>query len=104
MTKNKIPEGMFTFEHNGTTHWLAPGETKVRELPGRAYRDAYMDGDDGENRLKFALLELVDTSEGALDALYSMPGPEMFTVIREWETFKPSEEDASLGESSASSD
>jgi len=104
MTKKKIPEGMFTFEHDGTTHWLAPGETKVRDLPGRVYRDAYMDGDDGETRLKFALLELVDASEGALDALYSMPGSEMFAVLREWEMFKVSEEDADLGESSASSD
>lgn len=94
----------FTFEHGGTTYWLASGETKALEVPGRFIRDAYMDGDEGEMRLGFKLLEMVDAESGALDALYDMPSPDMLNIIRDWMRFRPSVEDASLGESSASSD
>lgn len=92
----------YTFEHDGQTYALPPGETAVEKISGRFLRDAYMDGDEGQMRLGFAMLEHVDADEGALDALYSMPAPRMLEVIQEWMTFKPSEEDASLGESSSS--
>lgn len=102
----------FTFEHETTvkgkkvtkTYGLPSAMTKYDQVPGRLIRDAYMDGDDGEMRLGFTLLELLDVDEGVLDALYSKPAPEMLDIFRDWMRFKPSEEDADLGESSASSD
>jgi len=102
--KPKTTTDAYTFRHDGKTYRLPPGETAVSKIPGRFVRDAIMDGDEGELRLGFAMLENVDASEGALDALYSMPGPEMMEHVRDWMQFKPSEEDASLGESSSSSD
>ena len=94
---------VYTFEHDGTTYRLPPGETAVSKIPGRFLRDAAMDGEEGQMRLGFAMLEHVDADPGAVDALYAMPAPEMLVRIQEWMTFKPSEEDASLGESSGSS-
>jgi hypothetical protein len=95
---------MFTFEHDGETFEIPSALTKYGEVPGRLIRDAYMDGDDGEMRLGFTLLEMVDADPNAIDALYAKPAPEMLDVFRDWMRFRPSEEDATLGESSASSD
>jgi hypothetical protein len=95
---------MFTFEHDGETYEIPSALTKYGEVPGRLVRDAYMDGDDGEMRLGFTLLEMVDADPAALEALYAKPAPEMLDVFRDWMSFRPSEEDATLGESSASSD
>lgn len=100
--KPKQEPGAYTFRHDGKTYRLPSGETAVSKIPGRFLRDAYMDGDEGEMRLGFAMLEHVDATPGAIDALYSMPAPEMLDHVRAWMTFKPSEEDASLGESSSS--
>jgi hypothetical protein len=86
------------------TYRLPPGETAVSKIPGKFLRDAYMDGDEGQMRLGFAMLEAVDADQGALDALYAMPAPEMLEHVQAWMSFKPSEEDASLGESSSSSE
>ncbi len=95
---------MFTFEHDGETYSIPSALTKYDQVPGRLVRDAYMDGDEGEMRLGFTLLEMVDADPGALDAFYAMPAPKMLSTFREWMRFRPSEEDADLGESSASSD
>lgn len=95
---------MFTFEHQGETFKIPSALTKYDQVPGRLVRDAYMDGDEGEMRLGFTLLELVDAEPAALDALYSKPAPEMLAIFRDWMRFRESEEDAELGESSASSD
>lgn len=94
----------FTFEHDGQTFSIPSALTKYDQVPGKFVRDAYMDGDEGEMRLGFTLLEMVDAEPGALDALYAKPAPEMLEVFRAWMRFRPSEEDATLGESSASSD
>ena len=100
----KKPEQMFTFEHDGKTFGIPSALTKYDEISGELIRDAYMDGDSGEMRLGFTLLELVDAEPGALDALYSKPAPEMLDIFRDWMRFRPATEDANLGESSASSD
>ena len=100
----KQPEPMFTFEHDGKTHSLPSALTKYGEVPGRLIRDAYMDGDDGEMRLGFTLLEMLDADPAAIDALYDKPAPEMLDIFRDWMRFRPKAEDADLGESSASSD
>lgn len=102
MPKN-LSVHMFEFEHDGKTYRIPSGQTKARDVPGKLIRDAYMDGDEGEMRLGFTLLEMVDAEPGAVDALYAMPAPEMLDVFRDWMRFRPSVEDATLGESSASS-
>lgn len=104
--KPKAGSEVYTFRHDGKTYRVPAGPEafgKARDaLPGRFIRDAYME-DDGEMRMGFALFEQV-ADQDALDALYAMPGPEMFDHLRAWMAFKPTEEDASLGESSGSSD
>lgn len=95
----------YTFHHKGKTFSIPVGaaayEKAVKQLPGRFLRDAYMDGEDGEMRMGFALIELV-ADKDAQDALYDMPAPEMMDHVKAWFSRKPSEEDASLGESSSS--
>jgi hypothetical protein len=54
-------------------------------------------------RLGFTLLEMVDAEPGAVEALYSMPADRMLATFRDWMRFRPTLEDATLGESSASS-
>jgi len=100
----KQPEQMFTFEHDGEVYSIPSALTKYDQVPGKLIRDAYMDGDDGEMRLGFTLLEMVDADPAAIEALYELPAPEMLATFKDWMRFKPSEEDADLGESSASSD
>lgn len=102
--KPKQQPNVYTFRHNGTTYRLPSGETAVDKIPGKFLRDAYMDGDEGQMRLGFAMLENIDADPAALEALYSMPAPQMLEHLQGWMSFKPSEEDASLGESSGSSD
>lgn len=75
-----------------------------QRLPGKFLRDAFMDPEEGEARLAFATLEAADADPEMLEALYSLPGAEMLSHIRQWMQHKsPSGEDASLGESSGSS-
>jgi hypothetical protein len=93
----------FTFEHDGKTYTLPSGEDVAAQVPGRFLRDALMEGDAGELRLQFAMLDRLDASE-AVEALYDMPTPDMLEVIRAWMSHKNDEVDASLGESSSSSD
>ena len=105
MPKKKADDGlMFSFEHDGKPYSIPSALTKYDEVPGRLIRDAYMDGDEGEMRLGFTLLEMLDADPAAIEALYDMPAPEMLATFKAWMRFRPSEEDAELGESSASSD
>ena len=86
------------------THHLPPAENAVQHLSGRALRDATLAGEEGELRLGFQMLEACGAKPEAIEALYDLPAPEMLEHIGAWMNFKPSEEDASLGESSSSSD
>lgn len=95
---------VYTFRHKNKTYRLPSGETAAEKIEGRYLRDAAMEGEDGQLRLGFAMLEQVDATPGALDALYSMPASQMMEHIHEWMNFKPSEDEPSVGESSASSD
>ena len=94
----------YTFRHDGKTHRLPAGETAAGKVEGRYLRDAALDGEEGQLRLGFAMLEKVDASPGALDALYSMPAADMMAHIQAWMEFKPAEDEPSVGESSRSSD
>lgn len=89
----------FTFEHDDKTYELPSALTKYDQVPGELVRDAYMDGDSGEMRLGFTLLEMLDLESGTLEALYAKPAPEMLDIFRDWMRFRPEREDADLGES-----
>ena len=81
--KPKASEG-FTFDHDGETYSLpAPSEALTR-IPGRALRDAFMDGTQGELRLAFHCVESVGADPEAIDALYAKSAPEMTEVILSW--------------------
>lgn len=81
--KPKAQSG-FTFDHDGTTYTLpAPSEALTR-IPGRALRDAFMDGMQGELRLAFHCVESVGADPDAIDALYAKPAPEMTDIILSW--------------------
>jgi len=87
----------FTFEHEDVTYTLPPVESVAAIVPGRTMRDAVMDGEEGQLRLAFFMLEKLDGAEDAIDALYSKPAPEMLEVVQSWMTFKPAG-GVSLGE------
>lgn len=93
----------YTFEVDGETFSLPSAETGAETLPGRFIRDAAMEGQEGQMRLGFALLEATGADPAAIDALYDLPGPQMIDHIQAWMEFKPSRGDASVGESSSSS-
>jgi hypothetical protein len=102
--KPKQDSDAYTFRHKGKVYRLPAGENVSDKLPGRFLRDAAMDGTEGQLRLSFAMLELVDGSPGALDALYEMPATQMMEHIEAWMNHKGSEDEPSVGESSPSSD
>jgi hypothetical protein len=87
----------FTFEHEGETFTLPPVESVAATVPGRTMRDAVMDGEEGQLRLAFFMLEKLEDSAEAIDALYSKPASEMLELVQAWMTFKPAG-GVSLGE------
>lgn len=103
VTITPTPVNVYTFEHDGHTYALPAGATAVDRVPGRVLRDAYLDGEGGQLRMGFTLLELVDADPGALDALYSMPAPEMLEHVAAWLSLQTVEGEPSLGESLGSS-
>jgi len=100
----------FTFEHAEKTYELPSVESVASLVSGRTMRDAVMDGEEGQLRLAFFMLEKLDLSDldaakdddeaprlKTLDALYSKPAPEMLEIVQKWMTFKPAG-GVSLGE------
>ena len=100
--KPKVGDHLYTFTWNDQTYQLPPAETAVNEIPGKVLRDAYMDGDEGQMRLGFAMLELVE-APGAIEALYEMPAPKMLEHIAAWMETRADDAAATVGESSPSS-
>ena len=94
---DKKPE-LYEFTWQDQTYQLPLATTGVDKVSGRAFRDAVMDGEEGQLRLGFAMLEAVEADPGALDALYSMPAPDMLERIGEWMELAR-EGEASVGES-----
>ena len=87
----------FTFDHDGETYILPPVESVAALVPGRTMRDAVMDGEEGQLRLAFFMLELLEDADEAVEALYSKLAPEMLELVQSWMTFKPAN-GVSLGE------
>ena len=74
----------FTFDHEGTTYTLPAPTDALMKIPGRALRDAFMDGTQGEMKLAFYCVEAVGADPAAIDALYDKPAPEMTDIILTW--------------------
>jgi len=94
---------LYTFTADGKTYTLPPAETAVPHMPGRLLRDAYMEGEEGQMRLGFAMLEHVEADPAALDALYSLPAPEMLDHLQKWMEVRSEATSATVPESSSSS-
>jgi hypothetical protein len=90
---------IYEFEWNDTAYTLPPPDTAVDLIPGKVLRDAYMEGDEGQMRLGFAMLEHVEAEPGTIDALYAMPAPIMLEHIQAWMELRASKDQASVGES-----
>lgn len=86
------------------TFSLPSAADAAANVPGRFLRNAALNGDEGEIALGFATLEAAGAKQEALDALYDLPSAEMLEHIQAWMSFKAEPKDASLGESSGSSD
>lgn len=79
---------VFTFEHDEKTYTLPPVETVAKRVSGQMMRDAVMDGDEGQLRMSFFMLEQLEDSKEAINALYSMPASDMLPLIEAWMKFK----------------
>lgn len=99
ITVTPTPVNVYTFTWEGVEYSIQAGETAMERVPGRALRDAFLDGDEGQMRLAFTLLEYVDSDPGALDALYAMPAPMMLDHVTAWMTTATVTGEPSLGES-----
>ena len=97
----KVGDHLYTFTWDDQTYQLPPAETAVNDIPGKVLRDAFMDGEEGQMRLGFAMLELVE-APGAVEALYEMPAPAMLDHLQAWMETRHNDEAATVGESSRS--
>ena len=78
----------FTFAHEDVTYTLPPIESVAGLVSGRTMRDAVMDGEEGQLRLAFFMLEKLEDSEDEIEALYSKPAPDMLEIVQSWMKFK----------------
>lgn len=97
--KRKDEPATYRFEWDGHVYVLPPPDSAVDKVSGRQLRDAYMDGEEGQMRLGFAMLEHVDCEPGTLDALYDMPAPEFLAHLQAWMELRTEQESATVGES-----
>ena len=76
----------FQFDGADGKSYVLPHPSKALALlPGRAFRDALMDGSEGQLKMAFTCLELVvDEGDPALDALYNLPAPDMIEIVGTW--------------------
>ena len=89
----------YTFAWDGSTYTLPPPDSAVDLIPGQVLRDAYMEGEEGQMRLGFAMLEHVDAEPGTVEPLYAMPAPQMFTHLQSWMELRAGKTEATVGES-----
>lgn len=104
--QDRLPKksaNVYRFTHEGVTYTLPNAAGAVDKIPGRALRDAYLDGQDGQMRLGFMLLEHVDADSSVIDVLYDMPAPMLLEHLSAWMEVKPDDEGATVGESFSSS-
>lgn len=97
---------MAVFKFKGAdnkTHSLPSAVVARKNLPGRALRDAALGGEEAQLTYLFRLVEACGAKPTALDALYDLPQDDMLDVLRAWGKHVDTDEGASLGESSGSS-
>ena len=85
--KPKAVEGFQFTGADGKSHTLPHPSDGLKLLPGRAFRDALMDGEEGQLRMAFRCLELVvdkDADKVTLDALYDLTAPDMIEIVGTW--------------------
>lgn len=87
----------FTFEHGDETYTLPPIATVADLISGRMMRDAVMEGDEGQLRMSFFMLEHLEGADDAIKALYAKPASEMLPIVEAWMKFK-TPNGVSLGE------
>ena len=87
----------YTFEHDGKTYSLPAAQTVADRVSGKVMRDAVMDGEEGQLRMSFFLLEELEGAEEAREALYAKPASEMLQIVEAWMKFKP-KDGVTLGE------
>ena len=100
--KKATKAARYTFTVGEVTHTLPSVTDAMDKISGRDLRDASIE-EGGDMALGFKLLEAVGAKPEAVDALLDLPAPKTLEHIHAWMAFKPSEGDASLGESSSSS-
>ena len=66
------------------SHTLPLASKGAEKVSGRVMRDALMDGDAGELKLGFAMLEACGASEAAVNAVYDLPSAECMEILGEW--------------------
>ena len=89
----------FGFNHDGKRYTLPPASKALGKVPGRALRDAVVDGGEAEVRLGFLCLEAVGAKPEALDALYAKPVGEMSDIVGRWMNARESADQETLPES-----
>lgn len=101
---HKAKDGLFTFTHKGKKHELPPVADAAPKVSGGITMDAIMQPDDemAQLRLGLAMLQASDVPDETMSALRSMSTPDMLETLGAWMQHKSSDE-ASLGESSSSS-
>jgi len=85
--KPKAVDGHQFTGADGKSHKLPHPSEALALLPGRAFRDALMDGEEGQLKMAFTCLELVvdkDAGKVTLDALYDLPAPDMIEIVGTW--------------------
>lgn len=68
------------------THTLPFASKGAEKLTGRDTRDALMNGDVGQLKLGFVMLEACGAKPEAIDALYDLPNTKCLEILGEWMT------------------
>lgn len=102
LPKHTDDDDLYEFIWADTTYRLPPADRAINQIPGRTLRDAFMEGEEGQMRLGFAMLEHSDAGD-AMDALYEMPAPAMLDHLQKWMETRTRPDGATVGESSRSS-
>lgn len=77
----------FAFCVEGNEHHLPLASTAAEKVPGRAMRDAFLAGEEGQMRLGFLMLEASGVDSKILDVIYDQPGPKTLEILSDWLEF-----------------
>jgi hypothetical protein len=85
--KPKAVDGYQFTGADGKTHVIPHPSKALEMLPGRAFRDGLMGGEEGQLKMAFTCLELVCDDKAhadTLNALYDMSAPNMIQIVGDW--------------------